>query len=207
MRIDISLLVRVMYQPSRTFGVFLRGPNFEALLPVLAIAVLAAISSYLESPQREVAGGFGLVVGLLAAVVYIMVLMVLQPALNAMWVFVLRRYVGRSPNIGFSVLFTAFILCALPMYVGFLLEFVSRTLHFRFVDAYHSLGDTHPFLYGVLATFTPYFAWTAVLWWIAVDVLLQPRALERRILVASLVLLDSAIGGVLSGALSRLLRE
>jgi hypothetical protein len=127
MRIDISLLVRVMYQPSRTFGVFLRGPNFEALLPVLAIAVLAAISSYLESPQREVAGGFGLVVGLLAAVVYIMVLMVLQPALNAMWVFVLRRYVGRSPNIGFSVLFTAFILCALPMYVGFLLEFVSRS--------------------------------------------------------------------------------
>ena len=207
MALDLRMFYRVIVKPGSVFEVFLCRPHLEALVPVVLIGVLHAIRFDLDPSRSDALASFTLVVGVSMAFAYSVILMLSFPLVSAIYVFLLRNRLGNNSAITFGSVFTALVLCALPVYFGSLLTSFSSSAQLGLGNLFPRLIETHPFLHGVLTTLTPYFIWTAVLWWIALTVLLRPGARQRVILLASLVLLNVLIGGALGEGLALILKD
>ena len=126
--------------------------------------------------------------------------MLAPPLLNAGLVHILRLRRGAT-GISFSSLFTAFVLCSLPLYLGLLLSSFSDRLLFGLGSLFRFVGESQPLLFLLLATITPYLLWTILLWWIAVTVLLKLESYQRVFAVVAFVLLYAGAVQLLSRAL------
>jgi hypothetical protein len=205
MKMNFSIFYRVVYEPSRVFEGFSQRAYFEAVIPVLAVASLNTTRAYLRLPQMESVGSLLMLAGLVAGFAYGVIAILIFPFLSTIYVFALRRRMC-TRDITLRSLFTAFLLCAFPMYLGALLGSLSDLFYFGLGYLFRSTSETHPFLYGMLLPVTPFFLWTILLWWIALTVLLRPGRYQRFFLVGSLLLLEMLIGGFQSGAWSTFVR-
>ena len=186
---NVSIVWRVIYDPRRTFEEFIRSPHVEALIPPLVLAVTATVQGGLEASQRGSPSSIGLLVGSLYAFVFVAVAFLIAPLINTLYMLTLQRWISntRPP---FASLFTAFVLCELPTYLQRLLSGISNIFNFGPGNVVRPLIGTHPFVYEMIATITPFFLWTIILWWVAVTVLLRAGTYQRIFAVGSLALLD-----------------
>jgi hypothetical protein len=187
MNMDPARIHRVLYAPGPTFQEFAQRPRYEALVPVLIVSLVSAVRAYVGMLGEGTTGAGFAVIGLVFVFMYSVIGMVAPPLMNASLVHILRR--RDATNISFSSLFTAFVLCSLPLYLGLLLSAFSDRLLFGLGSLFPFVGESHSLLVRLLATITPYLLWTIFLWWIAVTVLLNLRSYQRLLAVVAFVLL------------------
>jgi hypothetical protein len=199
MKMDPSRIHRVLYAPGPTFQEFAQRPRYEALVPVLIVSLVSSVRAYVGMLGEGATGAGFAVIGLVFVFMYSVIGMVAPPLMNATLVHILRR--RDATNISFSSLFTAFVLCSLPLYLGLLLSSFFDRLLFGLGSLFPFVGESHSLLVRLLATITPYLLWTIFLWWIAVTVLLNLRSYQRLLAVVAFVLLYAIGVQLLSHAL------
>jgi hypothetical protein len=199
MKMDPALIHRVLYAPGPTFQAFAQRPRYEAFAPVLIFSLVSAVRAYVGMLGEGATGAGVAVIGLVFVFMYSVIGMVAPPLMNATLVHILRWRV--ATEISFSSLFTAFVLCSLPLYLGLLLSSFSDRLLFGLGSLFPFVGESHSLLVRLLATITPYMLWTICLWWSAVTVLLNLRSYQRLLVVVAFVLLYAIGVQLLSHAL------
>jgi hypothetical protein len=199
MKMDPARIHRVLFAPGPTFQEFAQRPRYEALVPVLIVGLVSAVRAFVGMLGEAATGAGFAVIGLVFVFMYSVIGMVAPPLMNATLVHILRR--RDAANISFSSLFTAFVLCSLPLYLGLLLSSFSDRLLFGLGSLFPFFGESHSLLVRLLATITPYLLWTIFLWWIAVTVLLNLRSYQRLLAVVAFVLLYAIGVQLLSHAL------
>lgn len=200
MKVDPSILYRILYDPRGTLREFTQRPRYEVVLPVIGIALLNSTRAYLGMPHNDSTEVVMTVLGLAIVAVYIVFELLLPPLANAVCAHALRARLG-STGVGFRSVSTAFVLCALPLYLGIVLSSFSPVFWFSLGTPFRFLANTHPSLFFILGTITPYFLWMMFLWWIAVDVVLRQRHAQRLLLVGFFAVLYTLIVALLNRAM------
>jgi hypothetical protein len=202
---ELSIIYRVVYDPRRTLEKFAQRPYYEALIPALAIALFFAVRAYLGMLEEGSVGPVAAIFGLVAVFMYSSCGMLIPPLLNALYVYMLRARMGNT-SLTIRSLLTAFVLCSLPLYIGILFGSLSSLLYFGMGDVFRFLAEPHRFLFIVLATLTPYFLWTIVLWWTAATVLVRAGSYQRLFLIGSFAMLYILTSEFLSQAMVKFIR-
>jgi hypothetical protein len=202
MKMDPAIICRVLHSPRRAFHEFTLCPHYEALLPVVVVGLVSSGKAYLGMLGEDATDAGPALIGLVFVFVFSTAGMLTPPFMNAALVHVLQLR-RRSVAITFPSLFTAFVLCSLPLYCGLLLTTFSGRFHLGLGNLFPNVGDSPSLLLLLLGTITPYLLWTVCLWWIAVGVLLNLVPYQRLALVMIFVVLHATVVQILSQALVR----
>lgn len=199
MKMDPALIRRVLYAPGPTFQEFARRPRYEALVPVLIVSLVSAVRTYVGMLGEGATDAGFAVTGWVFVFMYSVIGMVAPPLMNAALVHILRR--RNAIDISFASVFTAFVLCSLPLYLGLLLSLFSDRLLFGLGSLLRLGGESQSLLFVLLSAITPYLLWTTFLWWLAVTILVKLKSYQRLFAVVAFVLLYVTVVQLLSRAL------
>jgi len=190
---DFSILYRVLWQPSEVFKDFSGKTRKEPFILLGMIPLLALINTYkdnLQQIQNQPSLFF-----IVPLQVYISTLV--SPLIQALIIVLIAKF-AMNTKAGFLSFVSAFILCWLPFeFMSWIPVLLGKSgFYIGLGRLFMDIRDTHPFLFGMLASVTPVFIWIVILWRIALRQMLKLSARQNTILLVSLILFGLTSGGL-----------
>lgn len=187
---DISLLLRVVWQPALVFKEF---KNIVRIEPFLLVGSIVLISSANATQLKLLKENPVLVI---AGLIQTLVLSFLLPSIGTAIAFLLTALFKQKIN--YLRLYSAFVLCELPYYLeGLLIKGIGLPF-LGLGSLVAAIRPQHPFIFGILALFTPFFLWMIFLWWSAINQLIELPQKQRIVIASSLILFNVLLSGLWS---------
>ena len=188
---DFTILYRVLWKPSAVFKRFAGKLRTEPFVLIAVIAIISGINAYVGRFQEVLDHPVWFPVGLIQS----SLILLLPPTIDAVVVFLLVLLLMKVRT-KFLVLVSAFVLCEMPYFLERLLAMVFGYPSIGLGSLITILGDIQPFLFGMLATITPFFVWNVILSWVAIIEIFNFQRRQNILLVGSLVLTGMLLNGV-----------
>jgi hypothetical protein len=190
---DFSILYRVLWQPGEVFKAFAGKTRKEPFILLGVIPFLALINTYKDDIQQI--QNHPSLLFIVPIQVYISTLV--SPLIQALIVVLIARF-AMNLKAGFFSFVSAFILCFLPFeFLSWIpVLFGKSGFYLGLGRLFMDLRNTHPFLFGMLASVTPVFIWMVILWRSALRQMLSLSTRQNTILLVSMILFGLTSGGL-----------
>lgn len=188
---DFTILYRVIWKPSEVFNQFKSKLRIEPFILVAVISIISGINAYL-GPYKEVNSQPLLFV---LGVVEGFFILLLPSVTDAVIIFLIAFLIFKERT-SFLMLVSAFALCELPYYFERILVMAFNYPSIGLGSLITVFGDIQPFVFGMVATITPFFVWNLILWWAAIKEILNFKLRQNILLVGSLVLTSMLLNGL-----------
>lgn len=190
---DFTIIYRVLWKPSEVFSGFKGQIRKEPLILLCLVPILSLINTY-KSDVQQLQNQPALLL-IVPLQVYLSVL--LSPLIEALIILLIARF-AMNIKASFLSLVSVFILCWLPFHLLSWIPvlFGEPGVYIGLGRLFMNIRDTHPFIFGMLASITPFFVWIAILWSIALRQILPVTERQNLILLGSLILFGLTRGGL-----------
>jgi hypothetical protein len=190
---DFSILYHVLWKPSDVFKGFAGKIRKEPFILLGIIPILALINTY-KGDSQQIHEHPSL---LLIVPIQVYVFTLLGSLIEAFIIMLIARF-AMDIKANFLAFVSAFILCWLPFeLLSWIPVFIGKTgFYIGLGSLFMGIKETYPFVFGVLASVTPVFIWTVILWRIALREMLPLTTRQNTILLTSLVLFGLTGGGL-----------
>lgn len=190
---DLTILYRVLWKPNEVFKEIIGKFRVEPFIFICAAVAIPLIAAYKSDYRQLIEQPDLILIGLFRG----FFIALLFPGLNAIIIFAIAKTAFDS-KASFWPLLSAFILCGLPFYISTWLKmfFGYPAIYVGLGALSPSLAQTHPFLFGILASITPFFIWVVILWRSALTRLLATSKRQTAVLLSVLILLGLTVGGL-----------
>ena len=188
---DFTIFYRVIFRPNDVFKEFKERVRPEPFIFIGVLVILSVLNAYRHDFQRIIEHPSLIPIGLLQGFFFSL----LFPGFDALIILLSAKLLFKMKT-SFLLLLSAFILCSLPHYISSWLANLLRypAIYFGLGGLFTSLKDTHPFVYGTLASITPFLIWVIILWRIALNQILSTSKQQTAVLLSILILLNVTIG-------------
>ncbi len=188
---DFTIFYGVLWKPGDVFRKFVGKTPPEPFIFIAVIAPLGLLYTNRYDLQQLLNQPSLIATGLLKKLFFSL----LWPFLEGILAYLYVRGVANY-KVQILPLTSAFILCSLPHYISKLFVAISGYPAYLFGAGglFHSLRDTHPFLFSFIAAFDPFFVWIIILWYAALNQLLSISKNQKTILLVIMILFPFASG-------------
>jgi hypothetical protein len=190
---DFTILYRVLFKPNDVFKEFKERTRPEPFIFIGALVILSVVNAYRNDFQNIIEHPSLIPIGLLQGLFFSL----LFPGIEALIVLLIARLLFKA-KASFLSLVSAFILCSLPQYISSWLTmlFGYPAIYVGLGGLFTSLRETHPFLFGMVASITPFFIWVVFLWRAALKQIVTPSKQQTTALLSVLIIQGLTIGGL-----------